>query len=189
VQAARGPLSLSRTCPRCRGAGRLATRQCPTCHGSGQTAQRERLHVRIPAGVDTGSRVRVAGKGAPGRAGGAAGDLYIIIRVRPHPLLERRGDDLYLDVPVTVGEAMLGASITVPTPDGSVRVKVPAGSQSGKLLRIRKHGVPELKGTGRGDLYMRVMVHVPEKDGDGIREALGAIESAYGQDLRKDLRL
>ena len=111
--------------------------------------------MHIPAGVDTGSRVRVAGKGAPGQGGGPPGDLYILVRVRPHPLLERRDNDLYLDVPVTVGEAALGATVTVPTPDGEVRVKVPPGSQSGKLLRIRGHGVPALKGGTRGDLYIR----------------------------------
>jgi len=130
VQAGRGPISMARACPRCHGAGRIGTRACATCNGQGQQVHRERLSVRIPPGVDNGSRVRVAGKGGAGHGGGPAGDLYIVVRVRPHPLLERRGDDLYLDIPVTVGEAAMGASITVPTADGSVRVKVPSGSQS-----------------------------------------------------------
>jgi molecular chaperone DnaJ len=189
VQASRGPISMTRACPRCHGAGRTGTRPCPTCHGQGQTVRRERLNVHIPAGVDDGSRVRVAGKGAAGHGGGAPGDLYIVVRVRPHPLLERRGNDLHLDVPVTVGEAVLGASITVPTPDGGVRVKVPPGSQSGKRLRIRAHGVPALKGGTRGDLYIRLMIQVPADGGEDVREAVRKIESAYGKDPRSELRM
>ena len=145
--------------------------------------------MHIPAGVDTGSRVRVAGKGAPGSGGSPPGDLYIVVRVRPHPLLERRGSDLYIDVPVTVGEATLGGAISVPTPDGEVRVKVPPGSQSGKLLRIRAHGVPALKGGERGDLYVRLMVQVPVDGNEKVREAIRTVESAYGGDLRSGLRL
>lgn len=189
VQLGRGPVNFGRTCPRCGGVGRIGTRACSTCNGRGQTAHRERLTVHVPAGVDTGSRIRVAGKGVPGRGGGPPGDLYIVVRVQPHPLLERRGADLYLDVPVTVGEAALGATITVPTPDGEVRVKVPAGSQSGKLLRIRGRGVPALKGGGRGDLYIRVMIHVPVDGGEKVRDAIQAVESAYGKDPRSGLRL
>ena len=112
-----------------------------------------------------------------------------MVRVRPHPLLERRDNDLYLDVPVTLGEAVFGATITVPTPDGEVRVKVPAGSQSGRHLRVRGHGVPALKGTVRGDLYLRLMVQVPAADGEGVRDAVRAVEAAYAGDPRHDLRL
>ncbi|MFI5397167.1 MAG: molecular chaperone DnaJ [Candidatus Binatia bacterium] len=189
VQLGRGPIAFGRTCPRCRGAGRVGMRACSTCKGRGQSSHSERLTVHIPAGVDTGSRVRVAGKGAPGSGGGPPGDLYIVVRVRPHPLLERRGSDLYLDVPVTVGEAALGGAISVPTPDGEVRVKVPPGSQSGKLLRIRSHGVPALKGGERGDLYVRLMVQVPVDGNEKVREAIRTVESAYGGDLRSGLRL
>jgi DnaJ-class molecular chaperone len=103
--------------------------------------------------------------------------------------LERRGSDLYLDVPITVGEAVLGGTISVPTPDGQVRVKVPSGSQSGRLLRIRGHGIPDLKGGARGDLYARLMVQVPVDGGDKMREAIQTVESAYGKDLRSGLRL
>lgn len=188
VQMGRGPMSFARTCPRCGGAGRIGTRACPTCGGRGQTAHSERLNVHIPAGVDTGSRVRVAGKGAPGQGGGPPGDLYIVVRVRPHPLLERRDRDLYLEVPVTVGEAALGASVTVPTPDGEVRVKIPPASQSGKLLRIRGHGVPALKGGTRGDLYIRLMVHVPVDGGEKVRNAIQEMEAGYDKDLRSGLR-
>jgi molecular chaperone DnaJ len=189
VQMGRGPIEFQRGCPRCGGTGRIGTRPCPTCNGRGQRTQSERLNVHIPAGVDTGSRVRVAGKGSPGHSGGPPGDLFIVVRVRSHPLLERRDNDLYLDIPVSVGEATLGATIAVPTPDGSVRLKVPPGSQSGKLLRIRSHGVPALKGGSRGDLYIRLMVHVPADDTAKLRDAIQQVEAAYGKDLRRDVRL
>jgi DnaJ-class molecular chaperone len=147
------------------------------------------LNVRIPAGVDTGSRVRVAGKGGAGSSGGEAGDLFIRVRVRPHPLLERRGNDLYMDLPVTVGEAIEGATVTVPTADGSVRVRVPAASQTGRLLRVKGHGVPHLKGSGRGDLYLRLAVHVPEEKSPAVSEASRVIDAAYTRNPREGLRL
>jgi molecular chaperone DnaJ len=189
VQMGKGPVAFERTCPRCGGSGRVSARPCSVCNGRGETTHRERLNVRIPPGVDTGSRVRVAGKGAPGHNGGPPGDLYIVVRVRSHPLLERRGNDLYFDVPVTVGEAALGGSITVPTPNGERRVKVPPGSQSGKVLRIRGHGVPALKGGEHGDLYIRLMIQVPTDGGEKVQDAIRAMESAYGKDLRSDLHL
>ncbi len=189
VQVGDGPVSFMRACPRCGGHGREGAKQCPSCGGAGQTSKRERLAVKIPPGVDTGSRVRIAGKGAAGVAGGPAGDLYIRVRVRPHHLIERRGDDFYVDLPVTVGEAVSGASIDVPTPDGSkVRVRVPAGTQSGKQLRVRGHGMPHLKGGGRGDLYLRIAVHIPNKAGDAIVAAAAALNDGYESDLRGELR-
>ena len=188
LRVGQGPISMERICMRCGGAGRVSTKPCPTCAGSGQTSRRERLRVHIPAGVDTGSRVRVAGKGQPGREA-PAGDLYIAIRVLPHPLLERRERDLYMDVPITVGEALVGASIEVPTPHGQVRVKVPPASQSGRLLRVRSHGVPVPKGEGRGDLYLRLLVQVPQQAGEDVRKAAETIDTAYGANVRRDLRL
>jgi molecular chaperone DnaJ len=189
VRAGQGPIAFTRACPRCGGAGRIGLVPCSSCGGSGQARHRERLSVRIPAGVDNGSRVRVAGKGGAGSAGGPAGDLFLLIRVKPHPLLERRASDLYLDLPVTVGEATLGAQISVPTPTGEVRVKVPAGSQSGRLLRVRGHGVPMLSGHGRGDLYLRLMVQVPAAgEVEKVRQAVETIESAYSGNPRQALR-
>jgi molecular chaperone DnaJ len=190
VRVAQGPIAFMRSCPRCAGAGAIGLTPCPTCGGSGQTHRRERLAVRIPPGVDTGSRVRVAGKGQAGVAGGSPGDLYLVVRVQPHPLLDRRGSDLYLDVPVTVGEATLGAAITVPAPDGEVRVKVPAGSQSGRLLRVRGHGAPVLGSKEkRGDLYLRLMVQVPtDGTAEGVKHAIETLESAYTGDPRASLR-
>lgn len=177
IQAARGPVRFSRTCPRCGGSGRMSTRPCATCGGAGETVRTERLQVRIPPGIDTGSRVRVAGKGAPGAHGGPPGDLYLRVRVRPHPLLERRGDDLYMNVPITVGEAISGASVVVPSPmGGSLRVQIPPGTQSGKLLRLRGRGVPHLQGGGAGDLYLRLMVHVPTRDSEAVRQAARVLD-------------
>ncbi|GIW45394.1 MAG: chaperone protein DnaJ [Candidatus Binatia bacterium] len=190
IQAARGPVRFSRTCPRCGGSGRISTRACPKCGGAGETVQAERLQVRIPPGVEDGSRVRLAGKGAPGAHGGPPGDLYLRVRVRPHPLLERRGDDLYMNVPITVGEAISGAAITVPNPaGGAIRVQVPAGSQSGKLLRIRGRGVPHLHGGGAGDLYLRLMIHVPPADNEAVRQAAKVLDEHTRPNPRDSLRL
>ncbi|MCX8073274.1 MAG: J domain-containing protein [Candidatus Binatia bacterium] len=190
VQAARGPVRFSRTCPRCGGSGRMSTRPCSTCGGAGETVQTERLQVRIPPGVEDGSRVRLAGKGAPGLHGGPPGDLYLRVHIRPHPILERRGDDLYMNVPITVGEAVNGASITVPSPaGGALRVQVPAGSQSGKLLRIRGRGVPHLHGGGAGDLYLRLMIHVPTKDTEAVRQAAKVLDEHTVPHPRDNLKL
>ena len=189
VQMAQGPVAFTRTCPRCGGRGQVSAKPCTSCAGQGVRTVTERLTVHIPPGVDSGSRVRVAGKGSPGVHGGPAGDLYIRVTVRPHPLLQRRGDDLHLDLPVTVGEAMLGASIEVPTTDGAVRVKVPRGSQTGKQLRVREKGVPHLRGGGRGDLYLRLAVHVPEGEVAGADEAAAALDAVYPRSPREGLRL
>jgi len=189
VRMGKGPMSMTRACPRCGGAGKVSTRPCPTCQGSGRKIASERLSVRIPAGVDTGSRVRIAGKGSPGTGNAPPGDLYIRVTVRPHPFLERRGDDLYMDMPVTISEAMLGAGIEVPTPDGPVRVKVPALSQAGRQLRVKGRGVPQLKGGGRGDLYLRLQVHVPDRDTPAAAEAARALDEAYAHNPRDGWRL
>jgi molecular chaperone DnaJ len=184
-----GPLSFNRRCPRCNGTGKIDQRACPQCAGAGRTEKVERLNVKIPAGVDDGSRIRLAGKGGAGIGGAPPGDLYIVTRVRPHPRLERRGQDLYLEVPVTVGEAMHGATIDVPTPDGAVKLKVPLGSQSGAKLRLRSKGVPEMKGAGRGDLYVVLMIQIPTDGTERVREAVTVLEDSYARSPRADLRL
>jgi molecular chaperone DnaJ len=189
VQVAKGPLTFTRTCQRCGGSGRSGVRPCGSCSGTGTIRKSERLNVRIPPGVDNDSRVRVAGKGAAGIGGGPPGDLFIRVRVRPHPLLERRGDDLYMELPVTVAEAMLGASVNVPTFDGPVRVRIPPGSQSGTQLRVKGRGVPHLKGGRRGDLYLRLAVKLPDRDSEEIREASRRMEAGYGRNPREGLRL
>ncbi len=184
-----GPLSFNRRCPRCGGSGRIEQRPCSRCAGAGRIDKAERLNVKIPAGVDDGSRIRLAGKGGAGVGGAPPGDLYIVTRVRPHPRLERRGLDLYLQVPVTVGEAMHGATIDVPTPDATVKLKVPPGSQSGTKLRLRGKGVPEMKGSTRGDLYVVLMVQVPTDGTEKVREAVTILEDSYARNPRADLRL
>lgn len=148
---------------------------------------RERIDVKVPAGVREGQRIRLAGLGglAPG---GAAGDLYIRAKVRPHPFLERRDDDLVMNVPLTVGEALAGATISIPLPlGGSVDLKVPPGTQSGQLLRVRGQGAP-LRGGGRGDLLVRVLVKVPRDGGAAAIDAARALERFYERDPRADLR-
>jgi len=184
-----GPLSFNRRCPRCGGSGRINRRPCSQCAGSGRIEKVERLNVKIPPGVDDGSRIRLAGKGGAGVGGAPPGDLYIVTKVRPHPRLERRGLDLTLQVPVTVGEAMHGASIDVPTPDGTVKLKVPPGSQSGTKLRLRGKGVPEMKGSGRGDLYVVLMVQVPTDGTEKVRDAVTVLEDSYARNPRDGLRL
>ena len=174
-------------CPQCHGTGRQGLRACTKCAGTGTIEQRERLTVKIPAGIGDGARVRVKGKGGVG-PGGTPGDLYFRVAVRPHPLIKREGKDLTIDVPVTVGEAMRGATISLPTLDGRVQLKVPKGSQSGQRLRLRGRGVRDPKGGAPGDLYARLMVQVP-KDGasDRLKEAVETLEKAYGEDPRAHL--
>ncbi len=173
-------------CPQCGGSGRQGLRGCTGCAGTGSVEQRERLTVKIPAGVGDGARVRVRGKGGVGRSG--PGDLYFVIKVRPHPHLQREGKDLTIEVPVTIGEAMHGATISLPTPDGRVQLKVPKGSQGGQRLRLKGRGVRDPKGGGPGDLYVRLMVQVPANGAsERLHEAVAALEGAYGEDPRAHL--
>src|SRR5579875_2693462 len=174
-------------CAPCGGSGRQGRRACTACGGTGTVEQRERLTVKIPPGVDDGARLRVAGKGGVSPSGGPPGDLYFVVKVRPHPQLRRDGRDLTVEVPVTIGEAMLGATITVPTPTGRVQLKIPKGSQSGQRLRLRGRGVPDPKGGPPGDLYVRLMVQVPPNGGEQVREAVATLERAYPGDPRAHL--
>lgn len=188
LNVAEGPMQFTRACPECGGHGQAGT-PCSQCGGSGRTLGTERIRVKIPKGVREGSRVRVAGKGEPGPGGGPAGDLYLIIHVRPHPLLRREEDDLLMEVPVTVQEAMAGASITIPTPEGSLSVKVPPKSQSGQTLRLRKKGAYNAKTKTSGDLLVKLNVKVPKTDDPIALEAAGRLEKEYREGVRKDLTL
>ncbi|MEO6026215.1 MAG: molecular chaperone DnaJ [Candidatus Binatia bacterium] len=189
VKMGSGPMSFGRRCERCNGSGRIPSQPCPACQGRGITEKLEKLNVKIPPGVADGQRIRLAGKGGAGRGGAAPGDLYIITQIRPHPRLERRDLDLYLNVPVTIGEAMHGATIDVPTPDGTVKMKVPPASQSGSKLRLRGKGVPAMKGGARGDLYVVLQVHLPRDGDERIREAVQALEAGYEESPRAGLTL
>jgi molecular chaperone DnaJ len=164
-------------CAACRGTGRQGGEACPTCHGRGQVTQAHRVDVKIPAGVRDGSRVRATGEGGAGAAGGVRGDLYLRVHVQPHPLFERREDDLHLELPVAVWEAALGAEIEVPTLRGKVTMKIPPETASGRTFRLPGYGIPHVKGGGRGDQYVRVRI-VPPKD-------LTARERALFEELRR----
>jgi molecular chaperone DnaJ len=174
VSEAQGLFAFSQPCPRCRGNGTVVERPCRACRGTGRERKTKRYAVTIPPGAKTGTRIRLKGKGEPGRNGGPPGDLYVVVDVEPSPLFERRGADLVLDVPVTYAEAALGATVEIPTPDGPVALKIPAGTESGKLLRVKGRGAPRLSGGGRGDLLARVRVTVPKKLTKAEREALEA---------------
>jgi molecular chaperone DnaJ len=147
----------------------------------------ETIEVRIPAGVANGGRVRVPGKGNAGTMGAPAGDLYLRVMVRPHPFFERRGDDLYTKVPVTVSEATLGAKIEVPTIDGRSLVKIPPGTNSGSTLRLREKGVPSARNGARGDQYVEVQVVVPKRTDERVRNLMKELEKIEPEDPRKDL--
>ncbi len=156
-----GFFGLGQGCTRCEGMGTIAGEPCLRCSGRGTIPTTERIDVKIPPGVDTGSKVRVGGKGEAGERGGPPGDLYILTKVRPHPLYERKGDNLYTETPITVTEAALGASIEVATLNGPVIMKIPPGTQSGQTFRLPGKGMPHLKGEGRGDQFVRVKIVLP----------------------------
>jgi molecular chaperone DnaJ len=183
-----GFFALSQTCPRCHGRGTVVEKPCRTCHGSGRERRTKRYTVKIPAGVKDGTRLRLKGKGEAGFGGGPPGDLYVVAHVAASPHFERRGDNLVIDVPVTFAEAALGATVEVPTTDGAISLKVPGGSQDGKLLRVRGRGAPRLNGSGRGDLLARLRVVVPKKLTKEEREALENLQRVSRQNPRERLR-
>jgi molecular chaperone DnaJ len=159
-----GFFSVARTCGRCRGSGRIITSQCRDCAGQGRVAVERKLQIRIPAGVDTGSQLRIAGEGEAGSAGAPPGDLYVVLRVQEHPFFKRDGSALVCEVPISLTQAALGAQIEVPTADGGqTRLTVPEGTQGGASFRIRGQGVPHLGSKGRGDLHVLIRVVVPTK--------------------------
>jgi molecular chaperone DnaJ len=187
VAQSQGFFALSQPCPRCRGNGTVIEDPCPRCKGSGRERRTKRYTVKIPAGVKDGTRIRLKGKGEAGFAGGEAGDLFVVTRVQPSKVYERRGDDLIVELPVTFTEAALGATVDVPTPDGPVSLKVKPGTQDGTLLRVKGKGAPKLKGSGRGDLLARVRVNVPKKLKKRERELLEELQKQSNDDPREAL--
>ncbi|QIA27948.1 molecular chaperone DnaJ [Thermaerobacter sp. PB12/4term] len=169
------------TCPRCGGAGRLAAAACRACGGRGEVPQRRTLEIDIPAGVDDGMRLRLRGQGQPGRRGGPPGDLYVRIRIKPHPVFRREGDDIVAEVAVGMAQAALGARLRVPTLDGEEELLVPPGTQPGEVIRLKGKGMPRLRGTGRGDQLVRVRVEIPRRLSDRERELLLELARLRGE--------
>ena len=187
---ARGKLGLfsgHQACPRCKGTGKLPSSSCSSCHGAGTVLKAERITVKIPPGVENGSNVRVQGKGHMGRLGGPSGDLYIVTRVRPHPFFERKGDNIYCEVPITVTEAALGAKIEVPTVDGKASMRIPPETCSGQVFRLRGMGVPHLKGSGRGDQFVTVKIVLPQNLDTQSQELFRELGRLHPEDPRRTI--
>ena len=161
IITSRGIFSIAQTCPQCQGAGRVVDKPCKNCRGTGRRDHTSNIKLRIPAGVDTGSRLRSAGNGEAGSRGGPPGDLYVVLHIRAHELFQRDGDDLLCDVPVSFVQAALGTEIEVPTLNGTALLKIPAGTQPGAMFRLKGKGVKNLQGYGHGDLHVRIDVEVP----------------------------
>jgi molecular chaperone DnaJ len=178
VATSQGLFALQQPCPRCHGRGSIVQTPCETCHGSGRERRTKRYTVKIPAGVKDGTRIKLKGKGEAGYGGAEAGDLYVISRVEPSKIYERRGDDLIVAVTVPYTTAALGAKVEVPTPEGAVQLTVPPGTEDGKLLRIKGRGAPRLKGSGQGDVLARIKIQVPKKVNKKQRELLEQLQKA-----------
>jgi molecular chaperone DnaJ len=172
VITSRGIFSIAQTCPHCQGAGRVIEKPCKTCRGTGRRERTSKITLRIPAGVDTASRLRSAGNGEAGFRGGPPGDLFVVIHVRPHEIFQRDGDDLLCDVPISFVQAALGAEIEVPSLDGKTSIKVPPGTQPGTMFRLKGKGVKNIQGYGHGDLHVRINVEVPTHLSSGQKAKL-----------------
>jgi molecular chaperone DnaJ len=161
IVSSRGIFSIAQTCPACEGRGRVVEKPCRTCRGAGRSERTSRIKLRIPAGVDTGARLRSAGSGEAGLRGGPPGDLYVVLHVKPHEIFQRDGDDLLCEVPISFVDAALGSEIEVPTLAGQAQIRVPPGTQTGTVFRLKGKGVKNVEGYGHGDLHVRVHVEVP----------------------------
>ena len=188
VRRPAGALQFTLACGQCGGSGRLP-RGCSTCGTTGWLGKPDSFEIRIPAGVQTGSRIRLAGKGSSGIYGGVRGDLYIVTEVGQHPYFNRQGDNIYSQVPVTVSEAALGAKIEVPTVDGKAVLKVPPGTQNGQKFRMRGKGAPSLRSNLRGDHYVEVHVVVPCVADERTKEILRELSRLHPEDPRRDLKI
>lgn len=179
-----GFFTITRTCSHCYGTGEIITTPCPECQGTGRIKQKRQLKVKIPAGVDDGTRLRITGEGEAGDPGQPHGDLYVIVRVKRHPFFERRGRDLYCEVSISFSQAALGARIAIPLLNGEMEVlKIPAGVQSGEVFKIKNGGLRELGGTRQGDLYVKITVRTPEKLDKEQRALLTRLAELRGEKL------
>jgi molecular chaperone DnaJ len=183
VRFQQGFFSIAKTCGHCNGQGTIIANPCPTCHGSGRRQRTHQLNIKIPPGVDSGARLKLRGEGEAGPNGGGGGDLYVVLHVREHPLFAREGTDVVCEVPVSITQAALGGEIEVPTLDGPSVVKMPAGTQSGSLFRLKGRGIPELNGYGRGDQIVRILVETPRKLTPRQRELLEEFARLAGEEV------
>lgn len=188
VQSVRGHMVFSRACTACSGSGQQRPRPCQQCNGTGQETRAESVPIRLPAGVADGDRVRVTGKGNAGIRGGAPGDLYITVKVAPHPLFRRDGDDLHITVPIAIHEAALGAKVEVPSPDGGARVRIPPGTQSGQRFRLRERGATSIRTGRRGDLVVEVRLMLPAMLDERSKELLREFGKINGESVREKFR-
>jgi molecular chaperone DnaJ len=182
VRFTQGFFAVSRPCTQCGGAGQTVADPCATCRGAGKVDSESTLSVSIPAGVDTGTRVRLAGEGELGELGGPPGDLYVVVHVREHPLFVREEYDVLCEVPISFTQAALGAQVEVPTLDGKVKMKIPAGTQTGKVFRLKDKGVPHIHSTDRGDQHVRVVVETPTELSKAQRELLEKFAEISGEE-------
>ncbi|MDE2338789.1 MAG: molecular chaperone DnaJ [Gammaproteobacteria bacterium] len=182
VRISQGFFQLQQTCPKCRGAGTIVRNPCDTCLGQGRVRRTRNLSVKIPAGVDTGDRIRLGGEGEAGRNGGPPGDLYVEVHVREHAIFERDGEHLSCEVPVSFATAALGGTVEVPTLDGNVALKIPAETQSGRVFRLRDKGVKPVRGGSRGDLFCRVVVETPVHLSAEQRELIRQLEESLKEE-------
>jgi molecular chaperone DnaJ len=178
VRVSQGFFQLQQTCPRCRGMGTVVKNPCDTCLGQGRVRRAKKLSVKIPAGVDSGDRIRLTGEGEAGRNGGPPGDLYVEVRVREHAIFARDGEHLSCEVPISFATAALGGTLEVPTLDGEVTIKIPAESQSGRVFRLRDKGVKPVRGGARGDLFCKVMIETPVKLSAEQREMVKRLDES-----------
>jgi molecular chaperone DnaJ len=185
VRVSQGFFQLQQTCPRCRGTGTIVRNPCDTCLGQGRVRRTRTLSVKVPAGVDSGDRIRLAGEGEAGRNGGPAGDLYVEVHVRDHAIFERDGEHLSCEVPVSFATAALGGTVEVPTLDGEVTVKIPAETQSGRVFRLKDRGVKPVRGGPRGDLFCRVVVETPVKLGTQQKDLIRRLEESLRGDSHR----
>src|SRR5688572_18276952 len=188
VRSVRGHMIFSRSCAGCAGTGQQRPRSCEPCGGTGQETRSETVHVRIPAGIADGDRVRVAGKGNAGVLGGPPGDLYITVHVATHSVFRREGDDLHLVIPIAIHEAALGARVDIPTPDGTARLRVPPGTQSGQRFRLRERGAASTRDGRRGDLVVEVRLMLPRLLDERSKELLREFGKINGENVREPLQ-
>jgi molecular chaperone DnaJ len=189
IRLTQGFFSIARTCHHCQGTGRVIVDKCPTCGGQGATREEATVEVRVPPGVDTGTRLKLTGEGEPAPAGGGSpGDLYVVLQVREHPIFTREDTEILCEIPISFAQAALGATIDVPTLDGPTKLKIPQGTQTGKVFRLKGKGVPTLQGGGRGDQHVRVILETPTHLTKDQRELLERFAAISGEETHPQAR-